>query len=159
MQGQKMRTGPAPKLQWKVVAVLAKEPAAFAAELERVLQELTDQGFAIHGQLPHGGGLIVSASRLPPADMASLRRRVVGLPSVPPTGEAYEEVLYHFMENGEQKQRSFPTLIDVLRVLREDLGRPGILPLNLTTIAMTRFEPPSFAHLLRMFAKDLQSVG
>lgn len=160
MQKQRMRIGPMPKLEWKTIAITAEDPIIFARELQTALQELTDSGFNITGQLQRGTALVISASRLhaPEAQAAPLRRRIVDLPSARQVGAPAEEVLYHFTEYGAPQQKAFPTLIDALRLLAEHLKKPQehILPVNITTLSMTRFEPESFAYLLRMFAEDLQ---
>lgn len=160
MQNQRMRIGSPPKLKWKTVAITAADPVAFAREYETTLQELTDAGFAINGQMQRGEALIISASRLHlPEHAPELRRRIVDLPSARQMGAPHEEVLYHYLEDRQQKQRAFPALVDALRALKEDLAKPGdvILPLNIVTASTTRFEPESFAYLLRMFAEDLQT--
>lgn len=157
MQKQRMRIAPAPKLEWKVVAISNPDPIIFARELQTSLQELTDNGFAINGQLQRGEALVISASRMQQVDAAAmpLRRRIVDLPNAKQAGAPFEEVLYHYNERGMQKQRRFTALVDALRVLKEDLAREGVLPLNITTVSMTRFDADAFSFLLKMFAEDL----
>ena len=157
MQNQRMRIGPPPKPQWKTVAIATPDPIAFARELQTSLQELTDQGYVINSQMARGDALIITASRLPPTEPPpALRRRVVDLPSARSSGVPFEEVLYHYLEAGEQKQRNYPSLVDALRALKEDLGREGVSAVNNATVSLTSFEPESLSYLLRMFAEDLQ---
>lgn len=172
MNKQRMRIGPHPvKLEWRTMAISAKDPLVFARELQSALQELTDSGFTIASQMQRAEGLIIVASCVresapeatPEMRMPSMqRRRVVEMPHARAQGATTEEVLYHFIDARRgQKQRSFPTLIEALREVKKDLeakkdAGPEILPINITTISMTRFEPESFTLLLKMFAEDLQ---
>lgn len=159
MHKQRMRIGASPKLEWRVVAVADKDPAAFAATLQATLQDLTDQGFALQGQLPRDGALIISASRLAPDDVVTVptaRRRIVN--PARHVGTPRDEVLYHFTEYGAPQQLVFASLVDALRVLHSHITQPRehILPVSLTTVSMTRFDPESFAYLLQTFADDLK---
>jgi hypothetical protein len=150
------------QLEWRTIAVAGQDPLVFAKELQGALQELTDSGFTINSQMQRDNALIITASRvtqLPqeaqPAPPPVLRRRIIDLPAAHTQGATTEEVLYHFVENGRQKQLSFPTLVEALRVVKRHL-EVEILPINLTTVSMTRFEPLAFPTLLKLFAEELQ---
>ena len=151
------------RLEWRTIAVSADDPLVFAKGLQSALQELTDSGFTIVSQMPRGEALIITASRVheDSPEMSpelpthtTLRRRVVEMPSARAQGATTEEVLYHYIENGTQRQQSFSTLIEALRVVKAQL-EVDMLPINITTVSMTRFEPLAFPMLLKMFAEDL----
>jgi hypothetical protein len=168
MNKQRMRIPSASaRLEWRTIAVTAKDPLAFAKDLQSALQELTDGGFIITGQMQLTDALIITASRvLAPTPEAHselpqrtpLRRRVVEFHTARAQGAGTEEVLYHYVDHvdGQQKQKPFPTLVDALRQVKEHLRTDTVLPVNITTVSMTRFEPPAFPMLLKMFAEDLQ---
>jgi hypothetical protein len=179
MNNQRMRIGPVPpKLEWRTIAVTAKDALAFARDLQTALQELTDGGFTITSQMQRHEGLVIVASRVREAATESrtdvrahgnrseaeaivaratstFRRRVVEMPAARTHGATTEEVLYHYIEKGDQKQKAFPSLVDALRALKEHLHQDDVVPVNITTTSMTRFEPDSFVLLLKLFAEDL----
>lgn len=180
MNKQRMRIGSAaPKLEWHTIAVTAKDALGFARDLQSALQELTDSGYTITSQMQRPEGLIIVASRVVDTSADTLpaprsvdvgtadprttaaraagafRRRVVEMPSARSHGATTEEVLYHYIEKGNQQQRAFPSLVDALRILKDHLHRDDVVPVNITTTAMTRFEPDSFVLLLKLFAEDL----
>ena len=165
MQKQRMRVPAASaKLEWKVVVVDDPDPLVFAKSLQAALQEVTDGNYTINSQMLRGAAHVIVASRVhaevPPAPEtqpeASFRRRVIELPSARQQGATTEEVLYHYTQDGRQHQKSFPSLVDALRVVQQHLQRGDVLPVNITTLCTTRFELESFPMLLKMFAEDLQ---
>lgn len=168
MNKTRMRIAPASaKLEWRTIAVTAKDPLAFAKDLQSALQELTDDGFTIASQMPRGEGLIITGSRLEapvPSEPSELpkhttRRRVIELPSARLQSTTSEEVLYHFIENGQQRQLPFPTLVAALRTVQLHLsGASDVLPVGITTVALTRFEPTAFPMLLKMFAEEMRCL-
>ncbi len=163
MQKHRMRIpAGAPKVEWKTLTVDAEDPLEFSQQLQASLQELSDEGFTIVNQMTRGQGHIIVASRMAlsaPPETTPLRRRVVEMPLARGHGTTTEEVLYHYKKDGQQEQEVCTGLVDALRRVKEHLGQDGVLPLNITTVMMTRFEPESFSMLLKMFADDLQPNG
>lgn len=146
-------------MDWKTIAIDTPDPVAFAKELQSTLQELTDDGFQLTSQMHRGEALIITANRVhnigdtlpaPP-----VRRRVV-LPSTPSAqGLPSDEVLYHYLEKGLQKQLICGSMVDALRAVKEHLKNDDVLPLNITSVTMTRFEPDVFPTLFKMFVEEL----
>lgn len=166
MQKQRMRVPAASaKLQWKTMVVDDPDPLVFAQRLQAALQEVSDGNYTINSQMVRGSAHVIVASRVEmephlPAETQPpepFRRRVVEAPTARQQGATSEEVLYHFIQNGRQEQRAFPGLVDALRLVHQHLQqRDDVLPVNITTLTMTRFDPEAFPMLLKMFAEDLQ---
>lgn len=157
------------KMEWRVMSVLNADPTQFASELQAAFQELTDAGYTLLNQMHRGDGLIITAHRIatstaPKLDAPTLpapaltkdRRRIVDMPARP-TSETRDEVLYNFLESREQRQEVCADMPYALRLLREHLERDDILPISITTVAVTTttFEPSAFPMLLKTFAEDL----
>ena len=173
-----MRIAPTqPKVTWKVAAVVAKEPLAFAEDLQRALQEMTDDGFQIVSQaLRDNGSVILTGQKveLPDAvqdflsftlpqvasatEARSRSRRIVE-PRPAQEGVAGKEVLYNFLEDGRLVQRSFHQLVDALRVVKEHLDRADdyFVPISVMVVSTTRFDPKALPSLMRTFAYELKS--
>jgi hypothetical protein len=164
--GTRMRN--ATKIEWSVIAVADPSPQTFAAKLQGVLQQLTDDGYSIVSQMGRGEALIVTAQRphqnqraLVPSPRSvvrtsdTTRHRVVEMPQL--VGEVVEEVLYYYVENKEQKHLAFKTLLEALRVVEPHLAQGAdVLPIKLVSSTLTYFGPPSFVPLLRLFAEELR---
>jgi hypothetical protein len=165
-----MRINPRePKAVWRTIAVTNKDPLVFAKELESALQELTDAGFNIVSQMTRDSALVITGQKVempaepqaygtaPTQPPPGLRRRIVDT-GRREHGATTDEVLYHYMEGGEQKQEKFADLVDALRVLKMHLtGTADVVPISLMTVTMTRFEPEALPLLLKTFADDLNT--
>lgn len=144
---------PVPKVKWKVLAVGDKDPERFAEKMQSALQGLVDDGFSIVSQMQRSDALIITATRMGAEEEPRLaRRRPAALPK---TGSVTEEVLYHYLENGTQKQASRTSMVDMLRLVLNHLGRDDVLPVSLVAATMTRFEPKDFPSLLKLFGEEL----
>ena len=173
---QRMRiNSPSMKVTWKTWAVVGADPVVFAEKLAAALQELTDEGYHLVSQMPRDGAIIITGQKtegpfseteahhlglaptIPPPRAFSNRRRLV-VPELPEESEitlraSSTEVLYHYLENGEQHQERFDEMEDVVPVLRKHLtGEKDILPISCVTVL--RFEPDVFPALLAAFPDD-----
>ena len=164
-----MRTS-SPKIDWKTKAVTAKDPQEFSLELQRALQELTDGDYKIVNQLIRGDALVITGQKVDMSVLHSPRRldavtvpppggqrRIVA--SAAPSEKVTEEVLYHYREFGVQKQRSFATLVEALRLVKEHIFAPGdIVPISITCITLATFEPSSWPGLFKAFEDALEET-
>jgi hypothetical protein len=171
-----MRSNPfQPKVHWKTVAVTGDDPHSFAHALEAALQEMTDNQFQVVSQTVRGAAIIITGQRVdtplgmqeqvaaqtqPPLSRIPARRAVV---EQVPKGVMHEEVLYHCIEQGEQVQKVFPSLVDALRLVSDHLrvsppsGVDPIIPVGLTILNTTTFDITAFPYLLRGFADKLRT--
>jgi hypothetical protein len=159
-----MHSNSGPKVEWKTVAASNPDPSLFAEEVERALHSLTDNGFNVVSQLPRNGALIITGQRIvmaegqtpaPTPDHSSTRRRILDAPVRAQCAEAYE-VLYHYLEHGEQKQKRYATMVEALRVVMEHLkSQSDIVPINVIAFTTTVFEQEELPSLLKTFARDL----
>lgn len=177
-QRQRMKISPPqPKVAWKTVAVTGDDAHVFARNLESALQELTDNGYHITSQVMRDGATIITGQRMEntlPSDEqdrrmdaptqpppAPRRRRVLEKTAAPPTPGTVDEVLYHYIEHGKQLQKSFPSMVDALRLVKEHLGRSSlrgedtVTPICLIATSMTYFDVTAIPYLLKTFAEDL----
>lgn len=152
------------------MAVTGDDPLQFAKSLESSLQELTDGGFNIINQVMRGSSVIITGQKVEMTDgffqknqtqpPPHERRRIVQSPARP-TGTTTEEVLYHFIEDGKTKQKSFPSLVEALRAVKVHMDAPmvqgvaPVCPVSIVTVSMTKFELPMFSTLLKAFSEDL----
>ena len=173
-QRQRMKISPQqPKVTWKTVAVTGDDPHAFAKGLESALQEMTDNGYHITSQVMRDGATIITGQRVENAIPSDDQDRQMESPTQPPppprrrvvskapTTKTTDEVLYHYIEHGKQTQKSFPSMVDALRVVKEHLGRSTlrgedpVAPICLIATSMTYFDVTSIPYLLKTFAEDL----
>lgn len=166
---------PQPKVTWKTLAVTSKDALAFARELERSLQEITDEGFQLVSQQVRGDSVILTGQKVdmscdvvsaamrglseqhdhhPPPVRSPVtgRRRIIDTPS---EGVTRKEVLYYYFEDKQQKHAVYPDLLAALRVVKGHLDDTRILPISLVVTSATRFELKELPALLRTFKADL----
>jgi hypothetical protein len=158
-----------PKIVWKTVAVTGDDPVRFAQALEASLQEMTDGDYNIVNQVVRGSAIIITGHRVeavdgvaspPRAHAPNERRRIVAAPQA--SGATTEEILYHYIEEGKQKQKAFPALVDALRAVKAHMDAPPVpdvapvCPVSIVTVSMTKFELPMFSTLLKAFSEDLR---
>jgi hypothetical protein len=154
----------AAKVVWTTAAITAEDPAIFAEDLGRTLQRLTDQGYAIINQMTRGAALIVTAQKIlqVQAPVSPPQPVVMTSLSFPSTGAraASQEVLYHYVEWGTQKQLRFTSMAEALRLVRihlsDDSQPRDILPLDISVMTVESYDAKLIPALLREYAKELQ---
>jgi hypothetical protein len=174
----KMRHGAQnPRISWKTLVARSEDPFEFARELQSCFQELTDGGFNIVSQLMRGGAMVITGQRvemlnpfplsepqppgpmpMPPAAQQPQRARIVQPQPRPLQSASSTEVLYHWLEHGQGKQKSYPSMVDALRAVKGhiEVGDPPILPVSIVAVSMTKYDLVSIPALLKMYAEELK---
>lgn len=162
-----MRINPSPmKVVWKTWAVMGDHPGVFAERLAAALQELTDEGYSLVSQMPRDGAIIITGQKTdgvfsvaeaahlgltPPASFSN-RRRLVEPPKATIPEPSRSEALYHYLQDGEQKQEWFERFGDAMALVRRHLASSDILPIRV--VAVSHFEPEAFPALLEAFPEN-----
>jgi hypothetical protein len=168
---------PTPSISWRTLVASSEDPIKFAAELQGALQELTDNGYNIVSQLQRAGSIIVTGQKVtmpvnpfytepqPPGPAPAPQRARMVQPAPQPQkvlqGSTSNEVLYHYIEHGKDKQQAFPSMVEALRLVKEHLGYSSlngdtpVCPVRLVAVAMTQYDLTAIPALLKMYAAEL----
>jgi len=131
-------TGPA-RPRWRVIAVSAPDPVAFADALERSLNELMEEGWNLSGMMECGNATVLTAQRLelPPEVASEPTHSDISEATVP--GER-EEFIYHYLELSEHKRRTFRSLADAIAVVAKDMEGNDILPISVSAMRVVTYD-------------------
>lgn len=143
------------KTSWKIVAVEAKEPKDFAAELEQHLNTLVADGWTVQSMMERVNTLVVVAQKIEPASMTGFEQLIAGgtprRREVPAPKEGRNEVIYTFLEHNKQQQLVFTSLEEALDVVEKHLESDDFLPVDITTMSTVSYELADFPELRRAF--------
>lgn len=157
-----------PRARWKAVAITATDPADFALDYETKLNDLVEDGWNITGMMNRGEAMIITAQKpeLPPEILRALAsmndKPKKPLPTMP---EGVEDVVYSYREGATVHSVPCKTLAEAVAYLEEhaapwigpeaptgDLLYPNILPISITVMSVTSYEPADLP-LLRELVK------
>ena len=162
-------------VDFRVVAVDNQDNTQFALELQTALNSFVADGYSLAGQMVRGSGLILTGQRVqaPPGFIEQLgsqtpvgnqpvRKMAVRAPKAETSeGEVSEEVLYHYQLAGRVRDANFPSMPLALRYVQRDMENyahdsTASMPISLTAVVTTRFEPKDFPDLLKLFDEELR---
>ncbi len=141
----KPKSGMQNRPMWAVRYAKGDTPAVFAASLEEILQQMTDEGYAIVSQMFLREVCIVTG-------------RKIGLPLCLPKKNANGEsrVVYNFKRDDVYCSKTFTSMQEALREVKKTLQEEDVLPIRLIHMDVTSYEPYQFVGLLRSYGQELE---
>jgi hypothetical protein len=134
---------------WKILCASSKDPRRYAKELEEGLNELSSEGYALVAMTDRGGATILHGQKVMVDPPPVVPQAPAPTPVIP--RNVHHEVIYLYLEKGSLQRVEFRTVPEAVCLLRHHLECEDIVPVSLTTVVLSTFEPPSFRALLATY--------